>query len=66
MGAFVGKRVEIVGKLKPAEMGAAGATGGVTAGKPPAGVDVVSKDLKLREVEVTSVKETTGSCTPGK
>ena len=59
---FVGKRVEIVGKLKPAEMGAAGATGGATAGKPPAGVDVASKDLKLREVEVTSVKEATGTC----
>ena len=59
---FVGKRVEIVGKLKAAEMGAAGATGGVTAGKPPTGVDVASKDLKLREIDVTSIKETTGTC----
>ena len=59
---FVGKRVEIVGKLKPAEMGAAGPTGGATAGKPPAGVDVASKDLKLREVEISSVKEATGTC----
>lgn len=59
---FVGKRVEIVGKLKGAEMGAAGPTGGATAGKPPTGVDVTSKDLKLREVEITSIKETTGTC----
>lgn len=62
LSQFVGKRVEIVGKLKAAEIGAAGATGGVTAGAPPAGVDVASKDLKLREVEITSVKETTGTC----
>lgn len=60
--AFVGKRVEIVGKLKGAEMGAAGPTGGATAGKPPTGVDVASKDLKLREVEISSIKETTGTC----
>ena len=59
---FVGKRVEVVGKLKAAEMGAAGATGGVTAGKPPAGVDVASKDLKLREIDVVSIRETTGTC----
>ena len=63
-GQFVGKRVEIVGKLKAAETTAAGAaTGGVTAGNPPAGIDVTrSKDLKLREVELTSIKETTGTC----
>lgn len=61
-GQFVGKRVEIVGKLKPAEMGATGATGGATAGAPPAGTDVVSKDLKLREIDVTSIKEATGTC----
>ena len=59
---FVGKRVEIIGKLKPAEMGAAGPTGGASAGKPPTGVDVASKDLKLREVDVTSVKEAPGTC----
>lgn len=58
----INKRVEITGKLKPAEMGAAGPTGGATAGTPPAGIDVTSKDLKLREVEVISVKETTGTC----
>ena len=63
-GQFVGKRVEIMGKLKAADIAATGApTGGVTAGNPPTGVDVTkSKDLKLREIEVTSVKETTGTC----
>ena len=59
---FVGKRVEITGKLKAAETGASGATGGPTAGAPPKGVDVASEDLKLRELEVTSVREATGSC----
>ena len=60
---FVGHRVEISGRLKAAEIGAGGTpTGGPTAGRPPSGVDVVSKDLKLRELEVTSVKEATGSC----
>jgi hypothetical protein len=58
----IGKRVEIVGMLKPAETGAAGATGGPTAGAPPRGVDVVSEDLKLRELEVTSVRPATGTC----
>ena len=60
---FVGRRVEISGRLKAAEIGAGGTpTGGPTAGRPPSGVDVVSKDLKLRELEVSSVKEATGSC----
>lgn len=59
---FVGRRVQIVGKLKPAEVGAKGPTGGPTAGAPPRGVDVISQDLKLRELEVTSVRETTGTC----
>jgi len=59
---FVGKRVEISGTLKPAEMGASGPTGGPTAGAPPRGVDVVSKDLKLRELNVASVKEAEGTC----
>jgi hypothetical protein len=62
-GQFVGKRVEISGKLKAAETTATGApTGGATAGTPPTGTDVVSKDLKLREIEVTSIKEATGTC----
>lgn len=59
---FVGQRVEISGKLKAAEAGAAGPTGGPTAGKPPGGVDVTSKDLKLRELEIATVKATTGTC----
>ena len=61
---FVGKRVEITGTLKPAEMAGGAPTGGATAGKPPSGVDVASKDLKLRELEVTTVTATTGTCTP--
>jgi hypothetical protein len=62
---YVGRRVEITGKLKPAETNAAGRpTGGATAGQPPSGVDVTSKDLKLRELEVTSVRESTGTCAP--
>ena len=61
--AHVGKRVEITGKLKAADTTAAGRpTGGATAGAPPAGVDVTSKDMKLRELEVSSVKEASGTC----
>ena len=59
---FAGKRVEITGMLKPAETAGAAPTGGPTAGAPPRGVDVASEDLKLRELEVTSVRETTGTC----
>ena len=53
---FVGKRVEITGKLKAAETKATGTTGGTTEAVPG------SRDLKLRELEVMSVKETTGTC----
>jgi hypothetical protein len=66
VGQYVGKRVEIVGRLKPAATGATGPTGGATAGTPPSGVDVASKDLKLRELEVTSVREITGICPAAK
>lgn len=59
---YVGKRVEIVGKLKAAETGPTGTTGGATAGTPPTGVDITSPDLRLKEVEIVSVRETTGSC----
>ena len=59
----VGHRVEIAGILKAAEVSAAGATGGATAGTPPSGVDVVSKDLRLRELEVTTVKMLAPTCT---
>lgn len=64
---YVGRRVEVTGRLKAADTDAAGrATGGATAGQPPAGVDVTSKDLKLRELEITSIRESTGSCAPMK
>lgn len=59
----VGKRVEVMGKVKAADTTAAGRpTGGATAGKPPDGIDVTSSDLKLRELEVTSIKEVAGTC----
>ena len=63
---FVGKRVEISGTLKPAETSATGKpTGGATAGPPPTGLDVTSKDLQLRELEVMTVTaSTTGTCMP--
>jgi hypothetical protein len=59
---YVGKRVEITGTLKPSETAGGAPTGGPTAGAPPRGVDVVAEDLKLRELEVTSVREATGIC----
>jgi hypothetical protein len=59
---FVGKRVEITGTLKPD-------TGRVTPARKPR-VDgpapqinvFAGEDLKLRELEVTSVRETAGTC----
>ena len=62
VAAHVGKHVEIVGVLKAGAVGTSGPTGGVTAGQPPTGVDVVSPDLRLREVDVTSVRVTEGTC----
>ena len=62
VGQYVGRRVEISGTLKPAEVGATGPTGGPTAGAPPRGVDVASQDLKLRELEVMTVRESAGTC----
>ena len=59
---FVGQRVEVMGKLKPAEVSAGQPTGGPTAGKPPQGVDVLSRDLKLRELEVGSIRMVPGTC----
>ena len=53
-GALVGKRVEITGTVKATDS----ATGGPTASAP------LSQDLQLREFEVASVRETTGSCSP--
>lgn len=63
VGQYVGRRVEIQGALKAAKTDTAGRpTGGATAGAPPSGVDVMSKDLKLRELEVSSVREVSGTC----
>jgi hypothetical protein len=50
--AHVGKRVEITGKMKASD-----AAGGPTASVPG------SQDLKLPELEVSSIRETTGTCT---
>lgn len=59
----VGRRVEISGKLKAAEVESTGRpTGGATAGKPPEGIDVASRDLRLRELEVSSMREVSGTC----
>ena len=56
--AFVGKRVEITGMLKGGDTAAGGATGGPTGNVP------LSQDLKLRELEISSIREsTTGTCT---
>lgn len=53
---YVGKRVEITGKLKASSAGPTGATGGPT--NVPG-----NRDLELREVEVSSIRATTGTCT---
>jgi hypothetical protein len=55
--AHVGHRVEVTGTVKPGS-----ATGGPTAGAPPGGTDVVSKDLQLRELEVSGVKMISADC----
>ena len=62
---FVGRRVELTGMFKGGEVNSAGApTGGPSAGAPPRGVDMASKDLKLREFDVATVKEAQGDCPP--
>ena len=61
-GQFVGKRVEIAGMLKAAETAGGRPTGGPTAGKPPEGIDVAGRDLQLRELEVSSIREVSGTC----
>lgn len=58
----INHRVEITGVLKSAAVSGSGATGGTTAGTPPTGVDVLSKDLRLRELEVTSLKMISADC----
>lgn len=60
---YVGRRVEISGKLKAAEVEPSGRpTGGATAGKPPEGIEIAGQDLKLRELEVASIREVSGTC----
>ena len=60
---YIGRRTEISGKVKAAEVGASGKpTGGATAGKPPQGVDVAGNDLMLREIEVSTIREVSGTC----
>jgi hypothetical protein len=59
---FIGKRVEISGMLKAAETAGGRPTGGPTAGKPPEGIDVAGRDLQLRELEVSSIREVSGTC----
>jgi hypothetical protein len=59
---LVGQRVEISGVLKAAKTDPAGPTAGPTAGTPSSGIDATSRDLKLRELEVTSIKAASGIC----
>ena len=51
--SFVGKRVEITGMVKPT----GASPGGPTANAPG------SQDLELRELEIASIRETSGTCT---
>lgn len=52
---------------RPGAPGAAtGSAAGRPAGQPSGGVDLTGQDLKLREFEVVSVREATGSCGPAK
>jgi hypothetical protein len=61
--AHVGRRVEISGKLKAAEVAPSGRpTGGATAGRPPEGIEVAGQDLKLRELEIESIRQVSGTC----
>ena len=56
LGSFVGKRVVITAKLKAAGTNPTGTTGGPTEAVPG------SRDLKLREAEIISVREAAGTC----
>lgn len=51
-GALVGKRVEIIGTVKPP----------TTASATPAATTSASQEPRLRELEVSTVRETPGSC----
>jgi hypothetical protein len=53
---YVGKRVEITGKIKRAERSGSGA--------PTGGMDPAGQDLQLQEIDIASVKPATGECKP--
>jgi hypothetical protein len=62
---YVGQRVELVGMLKRADANApVGTSGAATANRPGGGFDPLGQDLRLSEVEVTSVREFAASPTP--
>jgi hypothetical protein len=54
---FVNQRVEITGMLKAEEIGRTGPTGG-----PTTELNLPGEDLKLREIDVASVRAIDGSC----
>ena len=54
---YVGKRVELVGMLKRGSSNAAVGTSGTTADRPSGGFDPLGQDLRIPEVELTSVRE---------
>ena len=58
---FVGKRVEITGTLKPTEPAGA-STRRPTPGEAPEVNVFAGEDLRLRELEVTSVRAMAGAC----
>ena len=80
LSQFVGKRVEIVGRVKSAQTGSGIAVkGGVSGGttgtgtatgtatgsvRTGGGVDILGQDLNLKELEVSSVREVPGGCAP--
>jgi hypothetical protein len=60
---YVGKRVEVTGKIKRSER----STGGATTGGPTAGAASsagMGQDLHLQEIDIASVKPATGECKP--
>lgn len=80
LAQYVGKRVEITGKVKSVQAGSgigvsAGVSGGTTGTgtatgtatgsvRTGGGVDITGQDLKLKELEISSVREIPGTCAP--
>jgi hypothetical protein len=54
---YVGKRVELVGMLKRGDSNTPVGTSGVTPDRPSGGFDPLGQDLRIPEVELTSVRE---------